>query len=135
MKLLTVCIPTYKRPETLRRCIESVSEQTEKYGLIHAINIYVANDASPDNTVDVLSEFKSLDYFEAISRKNNLGMNVNIKVKGNSIVVVKPGEGISEKYTKTGLPKEQVDKVKIKEISTVAVKPSKRISDKYTKTD
>jgi len=79
MKLLSICIPTYKRSETLHRCIESVSKQIEKYALAGDVNIYVANDASPDNTVDVLNEFDSLNYFTAVSREVNLGMNMNIK--------------------------------------------------------
>lgn len=78
-KLLTICIPTYKRPITLRRCIESVASQIEKYALSTCVDIYVTNDASPDDTVSVLNEFVSLDYFKGITRDKNLGMNVNIK--------------------------------------------------------
>ena len=33
MKLLSICIPTYKRPQTLRRCIESVAAQIEQFKL------------------------------------------------------------------------------------------------------
>lgn len=78
-KLLTVCIPTYKRHATLRRCIKSVADQIEKYHLHNDVGIYVANDASPDNTLDVLGEFEAPSFFTSVTRKNNLGMNVNIK--------------------------------------------------------
>ena len=85
MKLLTVCIPTYKRPETLRKCIESVSKRIEKYSLADVVNIYVANDASPDNTIDILNKFESLEYFNSVTREVNLGMNVNIKNMLNEV--------------------------------------------------
>jgi glycosyltransferase involved in cell wall biosynthesis len=78
-KLLTICIPTYKRPDTLRRCIESIVAQIEKYKLSDCVDIYVTNDASPDDTVSVLHAYASLNYFNGITREQNLGMNVNIK--------------------------------------------------------
>lgn len=80
MKILTICIPTYKRPKTLQRCIESISSQIEKYNLTENVNIYVANDASPDDTVSVMDRYESLSYFEGVTRNKNLGMNINIKV-------------------------------------------------------
>lgn len=79
MKLLTICIPTYKRPDTLRYCIDSIVAQIEKYALKNYIGIYVANDASPDDTANVLEAYHALSYFDGVSRKQNLGMNVNIK--------------------------------------------------------
>jgi glycosyltransferase involved in cell wall biosynthesis len=78
-KLLTVCIPTYKRKISLRRCIDSVITQIEKHSLTQDVNIYVANDASPDDTAAVLSLYQSLSYFGAVTRERNLGMSVNIK--------------------------------------------------------
>lgn len=78
-KLLTICIPTYKRPITLRRCIISVVEQIQRYGLEGQVQIYVTNDASPDNTAQVLEEFKALTCFNHVNREVNLGMSSNIK--------------------------------------------------------
>jgi glycosyltransferase involved in cell wall biosynthesis len=78
-KLLTICIPTYKRPITLRRCIISVVEQIQRYGLEEQVQIYVTNDASPDNTVQVLEEFKLLNFYKHVTREKNLGMSANIK--------------------------------------------------------
>ena len=78
-KLLTICIPTYKRPATLRRCIDSIVAQIEKSALSNCVDIYVANDASPDDTVSVLQSYASLSYFNGVTREQNLGMNVNIK--------------------------------------------------------
>ena len=79
MKSLTICIPTYRRPETLRRCIDSVVEQIQKFSLSDSINIYVTNDSSPDNTADVLKEFAHLSFFSFTTREKNYGMNLNIK--------------------------------------------------------
>ena len=78
-KILTICIPTYKRPLTLRRCINSVISQVEKFGLSDRVDIFVVNDASPDDTADILNEYIPLDYFNAVNREHNLGMNINIK--------------------------------------------------------
>jgi len=79
MKLLTICIPTYKRAKTLSRCIESVVSQIKKYSIDEHVSIYVANDASPDDTEIQISKYSSLEYFYVITRKTNLGMNLNIK--------------------------------------------------------
>lgn len=78
-KLLTICIPTYKRPVTLRRCIESVVSQIDKYALSECVDVYVTNDASSDDTVAVLYDYATLGYFKAVTREQNLGMNLNIK--------------------------------------------------------
>ncbi len=79
MKLLSVCIPTYKRPDTLRRCIDSVVSQIQKYRLEEQVQIYVANDASPDETANLLETFRTLSFFSSISREQNRGMSANIK--------------------------------------------------------
>lgn len=79
-KLLTICIPTYKRPDTLRRCIDSITSQIERFGLSNCVEIYVTNDASPDHTADVMRDFEIYRYFKGVTREQNLGMNVNIKL-------------------------------------------------------
>ena len=79
IRLLTVCIPTYKRATTLCHCIISVAEQIEHFGLEEEVQIYVANDASPDNTAQVLEEFSSMKCLRHVNRGSNLGMSANIK--------------------------------------------------------
>lgn len=79
-KLLTICIPTYKRAASLRRCIQSAVEQTQESSLWQDISIFVANDASPDETTSVLEAYRSLTFFSAISREHNLGMSANIRL-------------------------------------------------------
>lgn len=80
MILLSVCIPTYKRQDNLRRCIQSVIDQIERYDLSDTVLIYVVDDASPDDTKAVMDEYRHLGYFHGISRQENLGMNQNIKI-------------------------------------------------------
>lgn len=63
----------------LRQCINSIVLQIEYFGLQERILIFVANDASPDNTTQVLAEFNALNYFKCVTRDQNLGMNMNIK--------------------------------------------------------
>ena len=77
--LLTICIPTYKRPITLCRCIDLAIEQIEKFGLSGCVNVYVANDASPDDTLVSLAKYALVSYVSVVTREQNLGMNVNIK--------------------------------------------------------
>ena len=79
MKLLTICVPTYKRYKLLRRCINSIVSQIEEYSLSNNVCVYVANDASPDDTSKILSEFSILNYFSSVDRVDNLGMSENIK--------------------------------------------------------
>ncbi|MGD2170992.1 MAG: glycosyltransferase family 2 protein [Gammaproteobacteria bacterium] len=79
MKLLSVCIPTYKRPETLRRCIDAAVAQVEKYALKIRVEVFVANDASPDDTASVLANYADLEYFNGVNREQNLGMSANIR--------------------------------------------------------
>lgn len=78
-KLLTVCIPTYKREKSLRRCIDSVLDQVEKFGLADEVGVFVANDASPDDTAALIESYQGVSYFWAANREKNLGMSVNIK--------------------------------------------------------
>jgi len=88
MKLLTICIPTYKRPNTLRRCIDSIVAQIQYFRLEEHIQIYISNDASPDNTAEILNEFESFNYFKHVNREKNLGMSANIKCMFEEVMLV-----------------------------------------------
>lgn len=79
-RLLSICIPTYKRSSTLIRCIDSAVEQVEKYHLSETVGIYVANDASPDDSAELLRRFDTLSYVKTVTRPQNLGMSMNIKL-------------------------------------------------------
>lgn len=77
--LITTIIPTYKRPNLLRRAIKSVLNQTEK-----RIKICVYDNASGDETESVVKEFMQAD--ERIKyhcQKENIGFlnNFNYGLK------------------------------------------------------
>jgi glycosyltransferase involved in cell wall biosynthesis len=69
----TVCIPTYNQSRYLREAIKSVAQQTAP------VRLLVSNDASPDDTVQVLEELQRQYRFEAVHHKTNLGISANLQ--------------------------------------------------------
>jgi glycosyltransferase involved in cell wall biosynthesis len=51
--LLSVCIPTYNRAGYLHECLSSI----ETRGLDNLVEVVVSDNASTDDTLDVLKEF------------------------------------------------------------------------------
>jgi len=71
--LITTVIPTFRRPTTLRRAIQSVLNQT-----FSDFRICVYDNASGDQTADVVEEFRRRDSrVEYVCRPNNIGMFAN----------------------------------------------------------
>lgn len=79
-RLLSICIPTYKRSSTLIRCLESIVDQVDADDLGKTVAIFVANDASPDDTEAQLRRFDAVSYIKAVTRPRNLGMSMNINL-------------------------------------------------------
>jgi glycosyltransferase involved in cell wall biosynthesis len=75
MKPLAVAIPTYKRPEFLRRCLEALRAQCAR----HDVDIYVYDDSCSDINKPVYDELGAL-YAGLRVRFNpvNLGIDRNI---------------------------------------------------------
>lgn len=69
----TVCIPTYNQAEYLRDAVLSVALQTAP------VRLLVSNDASPDNTVEVLRELQEQYEFVAVNQPRNLGISANLQ--------------------------------------------------------
>jgi glycosyltransferase involved in cell wall biosynthesis len=72
--LLSICIPTYNNADCLKECLENILPQAQPY----SIPIFVSDNASPDDTIEILSEFQKeypLLYFRRNSK--NLGLNRN----------------------------------------------------------
>ncbi len=67
MNKVSVIVPTYNRPELLRRALESIAKQTYKN-----IEIVVVNDGGVD-VLDVVSQFENVVY---ISKQENKGLPV-----------------------------------------------------------
>ncbi len=72
---LGVCIPTYKRPDQLRACVQSIIQS----GRAHHIPIFITDDSTDDTNVQVIKELLA-DYPHIIHDRNpeNLGIDRNI---------------------------------------------------------
>lgn len=71
--LCTVCIPTYNQSKYLREAIQSVADQTSPVRLV------VSNDASTDDTVDVLAELQKQYSFTAVNHEKNRGISAHLQ--------------------------------------------------------
>lgn len=88
--LISVLIGTYNRSKLLKRCVNSVFEQTQTN-----LEVVVVNDASTDNTKEVLKELKNKyqERFKYITNSENRGIayNSNLAFKhssGNYIALI-----------------------------------------------
>lgn len=73
--LLSICIPTYNHAGPLTKCLEAVIPQAREYN----IPIYVSDNASTDNTLEILKTFEKIYpflYFRINNR--NLGVDHNM---------------------------------------------------------
>jgi cellulose synthase/poly-beta-1,6-N-acetylglucosamine synthase-like glycosyltransferase len=69
----TVCIPTYNQSKYLRIAVESVAGQTAPVRLI------VSNDASTDDTAEVLAELLRRYSFTAVNHEKNRGISAHLQ--------------------------------------------------------
>lgn len=77
---LGVSIPTYKRPDELRKCLTSVKIAAEPY----SVPIFIADDAVDGTNAEVLQELKEEYPFVHITKnKENLGIDRNIQQAAN----------------------------------------------------
>jgi glycosyltransferase involved in cell wall biosynthesis len=77
MKTLAICIPTYRRPEMLERCILSAIAAAGS----RPISICIADDSVTDANVAVLSRLQKVHPFIRWQRNpKNLGIDRNIQV-------------------------------------------------------
>jgi len=74
--ILSICIPTYNRAEVLRGCLENIIPQVKK----HDIPIYISDNASGDNTAEVISAAcAKYPYIFYLRNSQNLGADINIE--------------------------------------------------------
>jgi len=80
--LLTIAIPTYNRANYLDLCLRRIGEEIKKLseGSSHLIDVYVSDNASSDNTLEIISKYQSLNlYALRVVRNNiNIGPDKNI---------------------------------------------------------
>jgi len=74
--LLSICIPTYNRADCLRKCLSGLLSQINGE-LKDIVEIIVSDNASTDNTRDVVNNYKSYQNFSYYRNQNNLGMDGN----------------------------------------------------------
>lgn len=75
-KLLSICIPTYNRVNELKISLSEILNQAAKYQ--DKIEVIVSNNASTDETEEVLNEFKSEYPFLKVYKNDlNIGFNLN----------------------------------------------------------
>lgn len=71
--MITLFIPTYRRPHTLKKAIQSAIDQTWK-----DLQVVVCDDASGDETPDIVTSFIEKDpRVKLISHPKNIGMMAN----------------------------------------------------------
>lgn len=71
--LLTIFIPTYRRPRFLTKAIKSVLSQTW-----HNLQVVICDNASQDETAEIVSQFKQAD-----PRVHYIGHSTNLGMLGN----------------------------------------------------
>ena len=80
--LLTIAIPTYNRASYLDLCLKRITEEIT--GLSKdkrcMVNVYVSDNASSDNTVEITSKYQSLNLYglKVFRNTENIGADKNI---------------------------------------------------------
>ena len=68
--LVTIIVPVYNVEKYLRKCLNSIVNQTYKN-----IEIICVDDGSPDNSIDILNEFAEKDQRVKVIRQENQGLS------------------------------------------------------------
>lgn len=78
-KLLTISIPTWNRAKLLDDLLNSLCNDLKKYKLDTRVQIVVSNNASDDNTEQVVSKYSSLHNFISYNKNTiNIGAKSNV---------------------------------------------------------
>ena len=73
--LLSICIPTYNHAEPLRKTLNAMVPQAQKFN----IPIYISDNASNDGTTNVVKRFQKIyKHLHYSSNKENLGVDQNM---------------------------------------------------------
>ena len=83
--LLSICIPTYNRPEHLRNCLDSISQQNAR-----DFEVCISDNASKSDITKIIKPFKKKFRIKYKRNKRNLGfamnvLNVSLMAKGKFI--------------------------------------------------
>lgn len=72
--LLSICIPTYNRELFLKECLNSISEQISKND---PIEVVISDNASTDNTSELVSSFNDKLNLKYVINEKNIGFDAN----------------------------------------------------------
>lgn len=77
--LLSICIPTYNRATCLKECLESIVSQFNDEGVLNQVEVVISDNASTDNTVEIVKEFqKNFSNIYYSKNETNLGFDRNL---------------------------------------------------------
>ena len=71
---LTVCVPCFNTSEYIRKCVDSILEQT-----YNDLNIFLIDDGSTDETGSILDEYVTKDSRIAVVHQRNIGLSLTRK--------------------------------------------------------
>ena len=71
--LLSICIPTYNRPESLRNCLNSISKQNLKN-----FEVCISDNASKFDLNKIIKPFKKKLRIKFVRNKKNQGFAMNV---------------------------------------------------------
>ena len=71
--LLSICIPTYNRPESLINCLNSLAKQKEKN-----FEVCISDNCSKKNIKKIISPYKKKLNIRFKKNKKNLGFALNL---------------------------------------------------------
>ena len=98
LPLVSIIIPVYKAEQYLRRCLDSICNQTYTH-----IEIITVNDGSPDNSLNILQEYARKDKRFIVIDKENGGANTAreiamTKATGDWVTFVDSDDWIDKDY-------------------------------------
>ncbi|MGL6168239.1 MAG: glycosyltransferase family 2 protein, partial [Fusobacteriaceae bacterium] len=98
VKKISVIIPVYNTEKYLRRCLESIINQSLK-----EIEIIIVNDGSPDGSSKIIDEFSQKDKRIKVINKKNGGIssarNVGLKKSlGEYVIHIDSDDWIEHNY-------------------------------------
>ncbi len=110
--LVSVIIPVYKVEKELKRCVESVLNQTYKN-----LEIFLVDDGSPDDCPQICDEYSKIDHRIRVIHKENGGLsdarNAGLDIaKGEYIAFVDSDDWVESDYIEnlyTNAVKEEAD--------------------------
>ena len=67
---VSICIPVYNVEKYIRRCLESLLNQT-----YHDLEIIIVNDSTPDNSMSIVCEYAEIDHrIIVLNHEHNKGL-------------------------------------------------------------